>query len=223
MIVLALDTSGTTASAALCRDGEVLAVRSAARPRAHGAAVTALLREALQMGGTDLGQVDGIGVAVGPGLFTGLRVGVVAAGVLGWARGLPVTGVGSLAAIAARVVRDMPPGAEFDVAIDARRREVFRLRFAAAGTAVAPPEVGAADAVPAGRGVAALFIDTGAERLGLPGTVVPTDALAAEVAVLAAAAFAAGEPQPVRPVYLRRPDVTIAGPPKSVLGAAGSR
>jgi tRNA threonylcarbamoyl adenosine modification protein YeaZ len=86
-------------------------------------------------------------VGVGPGPYTGLRVGVVTARVLGAVLGLPVHGVCSLDVIAAATLLATAPGREFLVATDARRKEVYWARYDAAGRRLEGPGVGGASSI----------------------------------------------------------------------------
>ena len=113
MLILAFDTSTSVATAALVRDGETLAERRG-EARALLADVEHMLAE------TDLTpeDVDALAVGVGPGSFTGVRIGLAAAQGIALALGVPVAGVSTLDALAHHV-----PGAV--AVIDARRNEVF--------------------------------------------------------------------------------------------------
>src|ERR1700723_2053258 len=97
--------------------------------------------------GASRDDLTAIAVGVGPGPYTGLRVGVVTARVLGSVVGWPVPGLCSLGIMAASVL-DGRPGREFLVATDARRKEVYWARYDAAGRRLAGPSVGPASSIP---------------------------------------------------------------------------
>lgn len=115
MLILAFDTATDTATSALVWDGEVLGELSS-RPVSVLEDLDALLRR----GGVRDSQVEGIAVGVGPGSFTGLRMGLITARTLSFAWGIGLAGVPTLDALAAGAPGAVP-------VIDARRREVFSL------------------------------------------------------------------------------------------------
>ncbi len=113
MLILAFDTATSVATSALVRDGDVLGERASAPVRVLED-VDALLRDA----GVEPGDLDGLAVGIGPGSFTGVRLGLATARGLALALDLLVAGVSTLDALSA--------GAPDAVAvIDAKRREIF--------------------------------------------------------------------------------------------------
>jgi tRNA threonylcarbamoyladenosine biosynthesis protein TsaB len=128
VLTLAFDTATSVATAALVRDGEVLGERASRAVRVLADADD-LLREA----GKDRAELGGIVVGVGPGSFTGLRLGLATARGLAFALDLPVAGVSTLDALAAGAPGALP-------IIDAGRREVFT-RVKNEPFAVAPQEL----------------------------------------------------------------------------------
>src|SRR5437879_4177312 len=115
MLTLAFDTATDVATSALVREGDVLGERSS-----RAVTVLADADELLREAGFAPTDLDLIAVGVGPGSFTGLRIGLAAARGLALALDLPVAGVSTLAALAAGAPDAVP-------VIDARRREVFVL------------------------------------------------------------------------------------------------
>lgn len=223
-MLLALDTSTAAVGAAVCDGQTVLAEVSVHDERRHAELLAPAVQSALSRAGVTLRELTGLAVGVGPGPFTGLRVGVVTALVLAHTRGLVVFGVCSLDALAAAATASGTVDGDFLVATDARRREVYWARYAvgpAGPVRVEGPSVGrAADLAPAmqnlpavGRG-ALLYPDDLRDAGG------QRDVSAGAVGRLVTAALSDGDPGgillPPEPLYLRRPDAVAPGRPKQV-------
>lgn len=210
MLLLALDTATPAVTVAL-HDGErVLASSSQVDARRHGELLLPAVDRLLADAGLTLKAVTAIVVGVGPGPYTGLRVGLMTAETFGFALGVPVYGLSTLdgLAYASGLGRDEGP---FVVATDARRKEVYWARYADLRTPLTEPAVDRpaeiADQVaglPAVGAGALLYPETFPDARGPEH--VPAEALAA----LAAELLAAGEELPApRPLYLRRPDAQV--------------
>jgi tRNA threonylcarbamoyladenosine biosynthesis protein TsaB len=222
VLVLGFDTATPAVSVAL-HDGErVVSEAFALDARRHGELLTPMIAKVLADAGASRGDLDAVAVGVGPGPYTGLRVGVVTARVLGAVLGLGVYGVCSLDVIAASAA-PAAAGREFLVATDARRQEVYWARYDAAGVRREGPAVGRAGSI---EGAARLPV-AGAggplypEAFGAPIGPMYPDArvLCGLVAGLVTGrARAPGQPPllPAEPLYLRRPDAREPGPPKRV-------
>ena len=221
MLVLGFDTATPAVSVAL-HDGErVISAASALDARRHSELLTPMIAKVLADAGVPRTDLDAVAVGVGPGPYTGLRVGVVTARVLGSVLGLPVHGVCSLDIIAASV----GSGREFLIATDARRQEVYWARYDAAGRRMAGPQVGRAGSIPgaaeltvAGAG-GPLYPEAFGEVIG------PAYPDAGVLCSLVAGSLAPPSPGPspghppllaADPLYLRRPDARVPGPPKRV-------
>jgi tRNA threonylcarbamoyladenosine biosynthesis protein TsaB len=216
VLLLALDTASAAVSVALHDGTSVLAARSGAPSPKHVELLAPLVSEALTQIQATPADLTAVAVGVGPGPFTGLRVGLVSARTFALALGLDLLGVCSLDAVAAGAVSGGLQAADFLVATDARRREVYWARYRVAGSLpvrvdgphVALPADVPRDGLPVvGRG-GELYPD-------LLGPVVPPlDPPAAELAGLAVH----GEPYllPAEPMYLRRPDASMPGARKRV-------
>ena len=191
MLILAFDTATEVATRALVSDGEVVGER-VSRASTLLEDVDALLRQ----GGAHPSGIDALAVGVGPGSFTGVRVGLATARGLALALGVPVAGVSTLASLAAGAPGALP-------VIDARRREVFVLQDG-------EPRVLSPAAVEVG-GV--VCVGNGAVRyrgmLEEAGAVIPPDGDERHLPRARFHAVLAGEFGPaeaVEPLYLRLPD-----------------
>jgi tRNA threonylcarbamoyl adenosine modification protein YeaZ len=220
---LAAGQAAGGASAAPPRPATVLAQRRTTDPLGHAERLMPLAAEALDEARSTLSDVDAVVVGIGPGPFTGLRVGIATAAALGDALNIPVHGVPSHDGLA-RSLCPLPDG--LLVVTDARRREVYVSGYRADGRRVAGPLVLAPHAVPAalaehvlaprhaaGAGVP-LLADH--DLTVLPG---PADGPVLGLVECALTPLLTGAvPGPVVPLYLRRPDATVPGARKSVLG-----
>ena len=193
MLILAFDTATDVATSALVWDGEVLG-ELASRPVSVLEDVDALLRR----GGVRDSQLEGIAVGVGPGSFTGLRMGLATARTLAFALEIGLAGVSTLDALAAGA-----PGAT--PVIDARRREIFAL-VGRDRVVAAPAEL----PIEPGRS----YVGDGAVRYrdvieAAGGIVAPDDSElhVPRARFHAQLADAFGPPELVQPMYLRVPDV----------------
>jgi len=117
--VLAIDTSTSRTSVAIIDNGSVLYSGFRDGATAHGPSLPVLVQEALAVS-----DVEEVVVGMGPGPFTGLRVGIAFAQSFALARAIPVRGVCSLDAIAAQIKE-----ADFIITVDARRKEVYWARY----------------------------------------------------------------------------------------------
>jgi tRNA threonylcarbamoyladenosine biosynthesis protein TsaB len=128
MLLLALDTAGPACSVALARPAddvpEILAGAEERIGRGHAERLMPMIEAALAEAGFSFSDIGRIAVTVGPGSFTGVRVGVAAARGLALALDIPAVGIGSLEALAWPLVRSRRKGTAVAV-LDARRGEVF--------------------------------------------------------------------------------------------------
>jgi len=133
LLILSLDTSSAAGSAALVRDGAVLVERAGDGSRTHGERLPRELMAILDEAGAGLDDVDRFAVSIGPGSFTGLRVGIATIQGLAMARRALVTPVSSFEALAWRARGTADAIAAW---IDAHRGEVFATLFDGGGQAV---------------------------------------------------------------------------------------
>lgn len=201
MLVLALDTATTDLVAGVV-DGERVVAETRVATRAHNERLMPEITRLLAEAGVEFSDVGAIVVGCGPGPFTGLRVGMSTASALGQALGIPVHGVCTHDAVAVELEGDAL------VVTDARRREVYWARYAG-GERVAGPDVckpadlasPAVDVISVPEALAGqLLIDAPSVTYQPP-----------TPAGLVAAANLDADPEPLVPLYLRRPD---AVPPK---------
>jgi tRNA threonylcarbamoyladenosine biosynthesis protein TsaB len=215
--LLGIDTSTPAASACVLRgDGQAFEVapppERLQRPPAHAAELMPAVADAMEGAGVDWSDLDGIAVGVGPGTFTGLRIGIATARALATAAGLPLRRVSSLAALAAGIdnlVR-LP-------LIDARRGEVFAALYEGDREFWPPmvtrPEdlieqLGNAAVTPLAAGDGSIRFRGMLEHAGIP--VEPDDSVAHVVSALCICRLGAEaqdeSPEAVLPEYLREPD-----------------
>jgi tRNA threonylcarbamoyladenosine biosynthesis protein TsaB len=122
MILLAIETSTARSSVALLDDGAVIASEGHEDARGHGAFLAPAIRRCLDAMPDGVASLDAVAVDTGPGLYTGIRVGMATAAALASARGLPVVGVGGLDVLAHAASRR---DATVVTTLDARRGQVF--------------------------------------------------------------------------------------------------
>ena len=211
MIVLGLDTALGACSAAVTAGGETLAVLSEPMTRGHQERLALMVQETMAQAGLGFDRLDRIGVTVGPGSFTGLRIGLAFAKGLGLALKKPVIGVGSLEALAASIA-----GVDLVLAaIDARRDQIYLQAFSDGRSVMAP------DVLPVETAAARLAEFNPMGEVVIVGSGAPLlDGMIAGARLeplaapdpLAVARLAAAKPvTPPRPLYLRSPDAKLPG------------
>jgi tRNA threonylcarbamoyladenosine biosynthesis protein TsaB len=223
LLVLGIDTATPVTSVAVGSQAGTLASTAVRNDRAHAELLVPVVRQALDHAGVEGTELDGIAIGTGPGLFTGLRVGVSSAKAMAQVWGLPMVAVSSLDVLAFACRH---AGRIVCAAVDGRRGELF--------TATYRPVAGGVERVGEHRVVGPDELAAGLRALGEPvlvcgdGALRHADALtragdAVELAGPEWAAPSAGAliqlalprlergsttgPLEVRPIYLRRPDV----------------
>ncbi|MFC9909056.1 tRNA (adenosine(37)-N6)-threonylcarbamoyltransferase complex dimerization subunit type 1 TsaB [Streptomyces sp. NPDC059862] len=207
MLLLALDTATPAVTVALHDGTDVIASSSQVDARRHGELLLPAVHRVLGEAGLTLDAVTRIVVGIGPGPYTGLRVGLMTADTFGLALGVPVHGVCTLDGLAYAADMEGP----FVVATDARRKEVYWARYADSRTRVTDPAVARpadiaaqVDGLPAVGAGALLYPDT------FQVVHEPEHVSAAALARLAVERLGKGEELPApRPLYLRRPDAQV--------------
>ena len=219
-VILALDAAGAACSAALWRDGGIRGRRFEAMSRGQSERLVPMIQETLGEAKTAFDELDGIAVTVGPGGFTGVRIGLATARGLALARRCPVIGFSNFLALAAAARAEAAPEQRIAVLIDAKRRDLYAQAFDAGlapltePASVHPADLNdklpngplllVGDGVPQAR---ATLLGAGRD-LAVSRTSGLSDA--AHVARLAAQTGLPGPgAPPPRPLYLRPPDVTL--------------
>lgn len=123
--ILAMDCAAATCSVALRRDGETAARQTAARRHGHAEILMSMIGQVLDQADCDYNRLDAVAVTVGPGAFTGLRIGLAAARGLGLALGIPVLGLSTLAVLAKIATPRDGAAAGLLLALDSRRGDYF--------------------------------------------------------------------------------------------------
>ena len=208
-MLLAFDTATPHVTVALHDGSSVVATFESSESMRHGEMLAPGIEHVLSSAGVSVSSLTGIAVGVGPGPFTGLRVGLVTARTLALTREIPVHGVCSLDILAAEA---MDAGlSEFAVATDARRKEVYLASYAGGrrvhGPEVVKPEVAATEATVVGRG-GMLYPEQFPHASGPEH---PSAAVLCDVVLNRR--FEILDPEPL---YLRRPDAAEPGKPKRV-------
>lgn len=197
-MLLAIDSSIGTSVAVVDRDLGVLAEREVADTMRHAEVIGSLIRDALDASGVEVSALSAVAAGVGPGPFTGLRIGIAAARAFAFGAGKPLVAVVSHDAVASAWYAGGGSG-ELLVATDARRRELYWSRYEGTDAVGLPvraegPALARPDDVP----VAAARVD--AVRVS-----------AGELGMIAERTWAAGLPFAAdEPLYLRSPDVTVS-------------
>lgn len=209
-MILGIDTSLGTAVAAIARDGEILADEQSANPLGHAEVIGDLLRRATAVAPAP----THVAIGMGPGPFTGLRVGIATARVYALGRGIPAVPVPSHDGIAlGLLLSDALTGSDtgrFAVVTDARRKEFAYSVYEGIDDDGLPVRVSDAQLSPRDD-LDARLDAVGARRYDA------TTASAAMIALAAARALDAGRTLAgSEPLYLRSPDVVAAHAPKRV-------
>ena len=205
MNVLAIDTSVGVSAAVLRSNGE-LTQSQAVDHGMQGELTAELISQVVAESGLEISEITDVVVGVGPGPFTGLRVGLVTAGVFAHARNIPIHGICSLDAVAFDYAKPCV------VVTDARRKELYWARYE--GKRIGEPQVSKPE------DLLAQFPNT--EFVG-PGAQLYPDSINGELLDLKAGSlaklFVSGNAQLVdlSPMYLRKPDAVEPTSRKSVL------
>lgn len=206
MIVLALDTAGVDCAAAVYDSGSdsVMGEVTETIGRGHAEHLMHVVDEALAKAGTALSAIERVVVTVGPGSFTGIRIGVAAARGFALSLDIPAVGVTTLEVMAAAAGKQNP-GKPVLAAIDAKREEIYLQAFSANGD---PLDEARAVTVDEARTIAAAFdgIVTGTAVARLSDAPPAERPDAFPIAVVARLGAAKPVSEKPKPLYLRGPD-----------------
>jgi tRNA threonylcarbamoyladenosine biosynthesis protein TsaB len=223
MLVLGLETSTARSSVALVDGDRVVASASLGVARRHGEFLAPAIAFCLEQADLDPARIHGVAVGIGPGLFTGLRVGLATAATFAAARHLPVVGLSGLDVLAFSARYTQRP---ICAVLDARRGELFWAFYRSSPGGVqrdTDPVVGrpeqlaaeiearAGEVLAVGDGAMAarqVLVDAGAEVAG-PDLAWPDAADLAELAVPRFVREETTRPDQLRPIYLREADARI--------------
>lgn len=204
-MLLAIDTSAGTSVAVVDRDSGTLAEHSSTDTRKHAEVIGELIQACLADSGIAVTDLSGVVAGMGPGPFTGLRVGIAAARAFAFGAGKLVVPIVSHDAIAFGESRPVI------VATDARRHEVYWSAYAAPDDAGLPVRI-------AGPSLAkATELEFAVAEFSSYTLIEAREVSAASLGLLAEELYAAGRSFAAdEPLYLRSPDVTISAGPKRV-------
>ncbi|MGA3302187.1 MAG: tRNA (adenosine(37)-N6)-threonylcarbamoyltransferase complex dimerization subunit type 1 TsaB [Methylovirgula sp.] len=216
MRILAIDTALAATSACVFEAGAEVpeAAESIAMERGHAEALLPLVARVMAEAEGGFSRLSRVAVTVGPGSFTGLRIGIAAARAIGLAWQLPVVGVSTLAALAAPLIIEKQPGLVV-AAIDAHHGNIYLAAFGADGrTLVLPRLVALRDAMRILDAGPLRLIGSGAPMLAIEAAAsgrevrLIDEAIAPDIFWVAKLGLLA-DPQnsPARPLYLKAPDV----------------
>ncbi len=219
MKILAFDTAAAACSVALWVDGALLARRFEPMERGHAEALVPMIEGVMAEARVPFRALDGLAVTVGPGTFTGLRVGLACARGLALALGRPIAPVGTLEALAEASAPEERAGRSVVAALDARRGAVYWQVFGADLAPSGPPRIGPALSLRSpggplllvGSGAGLVRGALAAQERNIVLSSASDQPDAARVAALAARRFSSARPgQEIAPLYLREACATPA-------------
>ena len=217
-MLLAFDTATPLVTVALHDGEDVVVERVSERPMKHAEQLAPLIEAVLADAGIVRQDLTAVAAGVGPGPFTGLRVGLVTARTLAFVLEIPVYGVCSLDVLAVEAADTgaVTGAEEFVVATDARRKEVYLARYDAQGDRLEGPVVGRAADLAADLPGGVLAVGEGGELYpdAFPHRAGPRAPSAGWLARVVAEERA--ELRDPEPLYLRRPDAAAPHAPKPV-------
>ncbi|MGH6954286.1 MAG: tRNA (adenosine(37)-N6)-threonylcarbamoyltransferase complex dimerization subunit type 1 TsaB [Alphaproteobacteria bacterium] len=219
--MLALDCSAAACSAALTEDGRLIAHRFVAMERGQAEAIIPMARSVVGGSGEGFRGLDGVAVTVGPGAFTGIRIGLAAARGIALAAGVALWSVTSFEAVAHGTPAAERVGRAIVVVLDTKRSDLYVQVFTERLEPFSAPAIRAAAALPgwllpgplliagdAAESVRLVLAAAGRDARSASGRNLPDAIHVAEAARRSIGAAAAGRDP--RPLYLRSPEVSTA-------------
>jgi tRNA threonylcarbamoyladenosine biosynthesis protein TsaB len=226
--ILALDTALGACSAAVLSWGRVLAEEHEIMLRGHAEALAPMVQRVMRDAGLPFSALQGIAVTIGPGTFTGQRVGLAFGRALGVALKIPVSGTTTLEAMAEEALATCTQAEWAIVAADAKRDEIYLSAVGADGRMLISPQLMPVAEVPAmitaiaaKSGCALVLAGTGAaiiKPLLEQGGMNAEDSGIRQPKARYVVASAARRPRPegAKPLYLRPPDARLPGTPRDI-------
>ncbi|MFT2815276.1 tRNA (adenosine(37)-N6)-threonylcarbamoyltransferase complex dimerization subunit type 1 TsaB [Leifsonia sp. A12D58] len=209
-MLLAIDTSAGTSVAVVDRDAGVIAEHGIPDTMRHAEVIGDLIQQCLTDAGIPISALSGVVAGMGPGPFTGLRVGIAAARVFALGAGKPLVPLVSHDAVAYGQYLAGASG-PLIVVTDARRKEVYWSAYSGCDEVGLPIRIdGPALSKPAEL-LEPEFVHAGMPRVDATEISAGDLGMVAEISFANKRAFAADEP-----LYLRSPDVTLSAGPKRV-------
>ena len=202
MLLLALDTSASLVSVALLMGKRNVRFCEQEMERGQGEALIPMIQELFESARLNIKDLTGVAVAVGPGSFTGVRIGIATARAIAMALDIPVYGVTNFEAYSYSILKPIT------VVLDSKRDDYFVQKFDGNGTAVDVPKIATAKQMK--KALPFTAVGSGANKLaGEIGCKVLNKISPTAVSVGRVALERLDHPMPASPLYLREADVTL--------------
>lgn len=202
MLILSIDTSSADLSVALVNEDGVLGLVEETMMRGQGEVLIPYIQSLMQESQIPITALDGVAVAVGPGSFTGVRVGLSAARGIGLALNIPVFGVTNFEAAA------FGTNEPVIVTLDTKRGDYFTQSFDEKGTPLSQPSIRSAENLKEQMPFTAIG-DGALNLMEEIGCTVASKPQASAVSIAKIALSRLDTPLPAEPLYLRDADVTV--------------
>ena len=202
MLLLAIDTSASLVSVALLMGKRNVRFREQEMERGQGEALIPMIQELFESAHLEIKDLTGVAVAVGPGSFTGVRIGIATARAIAMALNIPVYGVTNFEAYSYSLLKPVT------VVLDSKRDDYFIQKFDGNGVAVGAPKIATAKQLK--KNLPFIAVGSGANKLaGEIGCKVLNKISPTAVSVGRVALERLDHPMPASPLYLREADVTV--------------